>query len=74
MFIQVTISIAEGDTNPGTPAECADKVLTALGGDATKDICNVSMSATGSAGNVPAPASIPSTPAPSDPMAAASSG
>ena len=42
MFVNVQISLAEGDATPtSTPAE----VLTALGGDPAKDTINVSVSA-----------------------------
>jgi len=62
MHIQANITLVEGDTLPGTPAECAAKILTALGGDDTKDICNVVMNSTGSAGNIPAPMPPPTSP------------
>jgi len=45
MFVQVNISLQEGETTPSmTPAE----MLTALGGDPAKDTISVSVSASSS--------------------------
>lgn len=47
MFIQANISLVPGDTQPGSPNECAQMILEALGGDPAKDSCNVTMTGSG---------------------------
>jgi hypothetical protein len=51
MFINASISLSQGEKAPGTPDECANKILLALGGDPEKDICNVTLTGSGTAGN-----------------------
>ena len=64
MYVTVSISLAEGESVPAaTPAE----VLSALGGDPTKDSISVSVSAS----HAPPPPELPPV-EPSTPVAAAS--
>lgn len=60
MNVNVTITIGADDEGiVDTPAEIAQKILDALGGDPEKDMANVAINASGSAGSLPAPPPLP---------------
>jgi hypothetical protein len=60
MNVQVIITIGANDEGiADTPAEIAQKILTALGGDPEKDMANVAINASGSVGSLPAPPPLP---------------
>jgi hypothetical protein len=63
MFVNVSISLSSGETASGSANEIAQQVLTAIGGDPSKDVVNVQINDTGSAGQIAPPPS-PSEPPP----------
>lgn len=58
MFVQVAINIQPDDDWEFSPDEAAEAILTALNGNAEKDIVQVNVNGTGRAGVVPPPPSM----------------
>ena len=64
MNVSVNVNLLGNDEPPNkTPTEIGEEILNLLGGDLTKDTCNVSISAVGQVGTMPGivvPPAVPS--------------